>query len=276
MQGANSWVVYSDGKSDSIVIGIDFPITGRGEAGFVDLAPLIGDGFGLWETMPSMDLTGEVSGAAYVGDWLAELKRSGKHIRGILSFCAGAAFVPAIARGIREWQQDIPTIILVDPEIPVPMTLHMQFQRALERFAPLLSEPERQSAFGTADRLYQENSHDITALQAAISTVFQEIGHIGFERAGIDPRHGAELLVAFDAFARYLVAGAQVRAAAGPVGEEERKPIAISSNTPTNGLNLVSEEQRAALVAKEIRFEIPHATLLSSPEVARTIVELLS
>ncbi|MBO4207363.1 hypothetical protein [Micromonospora echinofusca] len=267
--------MYSDGKSDSIVIGIDFPITGRGEAGFVDLAPLIGDTFGLWETMPSMDLTGEVSGAAYVADWLAELKRSGKHIRGILSFCAGAAFVPAVARGIRQWQQEVPTVILVDPEIPVPMTLHMQFQRALERFAPLLSEAERQSAFGTADRLYQENSHDITALQAAISKVFQEIGHIGFERAGIDPRHGAELLVAFDAFARYLVAGAQVRAAAGPV-DEERKPIAISSNTPTNGLNLVSEEQRAALVAKEIRFEIPHATLLSSPEVARTIVELLS
>lgn len=276
MQGANTWIAYSEGRSDSIVIGIDFPITGRGEAGFADLAPLLGSEFGLWETMPSMDLNGPVSGAAYVEDWLTELKASGRRVQGILSFCAGAAFVPAIAQGIRQWQEELPTVVLFDPEIPVPMTLHMQFQRALERFAPLLSEPERLSAFATADRLYQENSHDITALQAAISKVFQEIGHIGFERAGIDPRHGGDLLIAFDAFARYLVAGAQVRASAGAVGSEERKPIAISSHTPTNGLNLVSEEQRAALVSKEIRFEIAHATLLSSPEVARATVELLS
>ena len=52
--------------------------------------------------------------------------------------------------------------------------------------------------------------------------------------------------------------------------------IAISSNTPTNGLNLVPEEQRGGLAAKEIRFDIAHSELLRRPEVATAVAELLS
>jgi hypothetical protein len=261
--------------SNSIIVAIDFPVTGRNEAGFADLAPLLDGELGVLETMPSLDIdTPGVSGAAYVDGWLTQLRETGLHVRGIASYCAGAAFVPALARGIREWQHDSPTVILFDPEIPVPLTLHTQFRRALQRFAPLLSDAERENIFATADRLYAEHPEDITALQAAISAVFRKTAHVGFERAGIDAKHGADLLIAFEAFARYLVAGAQVRAAT-PAERPADGPIAISSHTPTNGLNLVPEEQRSAFVAKEIRFDIAHAELLSSPEVAAAVDDLL-
>ena len=276
MRNDCTWITRATGMTNSVVLAIDFPVTGRNEAGFADLAPLLDGEYGLLESMPSMDIdTPEVSGTDYVEGWLDQLRGLGVHVRGITSYCAGAAFVPALARGVRTWQHDAPVVILVDPEIPVPLTLHVQFRRALERFAPLLSDAERTDIFATADRLHAEHPDDITALQAAISTVFRRVAHIGFERAGIDATHGADLLVAFEAFARYLVAGAQARAATPTEPSATGGPIAISSNTPTNGLNLVPEEQRSAFVAKEIRFDIAHAELLTSPEVAAAFDDLL-
>jgi len=271
-----SWIAHTAGRTNSVAIAVDYPMTGRGEAGFAEFAPLLGEELGVWETSPAVLAgPGPVTGAEYVDSWLRDLREAGTPVRAIFSFCAGAGYVAALDRGIRTWQEQPPQLILFDPELPVALTLHWQFRRVLARFAMFLSEAELQAVTDDADRAYQRNPEDIAALHTEIDRIYYEFGAVCIERAGLDPRHGAELLAAFDSFARYLVGGAQVQGAAGP-GAITDRIIAISSNTPTNGLNLVPEEQRAALVGKEIRLDIPHPQLLAHPDVARTVNQLLA
>jgi hypothetical protein len=269
--------VHTAGDSNSVTIAVDFPMTGRGEASFAQFAQLLGPGTGLWETSPAI-LTGPgpVNGPGYVQTWLDELRASGVHVAAIFSYCAGASYVAALDRGIRTWQEQPPQLILFDPELPVALTLHWQFRRVLERFSAFLSAAELEQVSAAAEAAYQQHPDDIAALHALIDPIYRETGGTCVQRAGLEPRHGAELLAAFDTFARYLVAGAQLQTTAPEPGAGMARAVAISSNTPTNGLNLVPEEQRATLVGREIRFDLAHPRLLADPEVARTVTGLLA
>jgi hypothetical protein len=276
-----SWRMHVAGTADAVVLAVDFPLTGRPEGGFADFAPLLGTQLGtevgVWETLPpTVYDERRVSAEDYLGRWLDQLRRTRPRVPAVLSFCAGSAFVPALVEGVQGWQEQAPVVIAFDPETPAPLTLHMQYWRAIERFAPLLSKAELEASREAARELYLDTSMSIAQLRLAVRAEMYRMSEAGFERAGFEPRLRTELLAAFDSFACYLVAGAATMADERYRHFAVENVIAISSNTATNGLNLVPEEQRGSLAAKEIRFDIAHSELLRSPEVATAVAELLS
>lgn len=262
--------MHNNGSSKEVVLAADFPISGRGEAGFVDFAPLLDPALSVWETLPPPPATGQVSGHAYVERWLDGVRDSGLEVRAIMSFCAGAAFVGELADGVAALQQRAPEIIMFDPEVPTALTLHTQFVRAIDRFSVFFSAEQTARMHAGAQRVYAENGHDIEMLLEAVSGLYQKIGDEGFANAGIDPKHGAGLIESFNSFARYLVAGAQLN----PLSGWDRA-TAVSSNTPTSGLNLVPKGDRAGLVGTELRLDVHHVELLSSKESGRVVTEIL-
>lgn len=277
MPDIGSWRAHTEGSTGGVVLGVDFPLTGRPEAGFADFAPVLGREIGVRETVPPMVYDErDVSTDDYLGRWLDDLRSERPNVVGVLSFCAGSAFVPGLVAGVQEWQDHRPVVIAFDPETPAPLTLHMQYWRVIERFAPLLSKEELEAAREAARALYLDTSLTIGQLRLEVREQMQRTSAAGFERAGLDQRHRVELLAAFDSFACYLVAGAEVMANERHRTFAAENTIAISSNTPTNGLNLLPEEQRGALAAKELRFDIAHSELLRNRDVAAAVAELLA
>ncbi|MFC9247836.1 hypothetical protein ACFT7S_28630 [Streptomyces sp. NPDC057136] len=262
--------MHNNGSSGEVVLAADFPMSGRGEAGFSDFAPLLDPSLAVWETLPPADGKGRVSGREYVERWLDGVRESNLEVRAVLSFCAGAAFVGALTDGIAEWQGRAPEIIMFDPEVPTALTLHTQFVRAIDRFSVFFSPEETARMHAGAQRVYAENGHDIELLLDAVSGLYRKIGDEGFAKAGIDPKYGAGLIEVFNSFARYLVAGAQLDPRPG-----WKRATAISSSTTTSGLHLVSATERGGLVGNELRLDVHHTQLLSSEECARAVTELL-
>jgi hypothetical protein len=277
MPDTGSWRTHSQASTGAVVLAVDFPLAGRPEAGFADFAPLLGGEVGVWETLPPVVHDARaICLDDYLGSWLDQLRPDRPRVRAVLSFCAGSAFVPALVAGIAQWQERAPAVIAFDPETPAPLTLHMQYWRAIERFAPLLSKAELAAARDTARELYLNTEMTIAEVRLAVRAHLHDVSAAGFERAGLPPKHRAELLAAFDSFACYLVAGAAAVADGQYCEFAATNVIAISSNTPTNGLNLVPEEQRGGLAAKEFRFDIAHSELLRRPETAAAVAELLA
>lgn len=271
MADINGWRIHREADSGDIVLAVDFPVGGRGEAGFAEFAPLLPGPFGLWETLPLCETDGEVSGRAEIDRWLPEVRASGQQVVAILSFCAGAAFVETLAEGIAQWQVHPPELILFDPEIPGPQTLHVQFLRGIARFAPLFTEAENAAHTAQAEAALQQCNNDIGALLDIALADFHRVAEIGFPRAGINLKYGRELTNAFDYFTRYLVGGAQLKSQwYWPTA------TAITSRTPTSGLNQVDVEHRTHVVARELRLDVDHVTMLADPGVAEVVGNLLA
>lgn len=271
MTDINGWRIHREGHSGDLVLAVDFPVGGRGEAGFGEFAPLLPGSFALWETLPLCETEGEVSGRAEIERWLPEVQRSGHNVVAILSYCAGAAFVDELADGIAQWQVHAPELILFDPEVPVPQTLHVQFLRGIARFAPLFTEAENAEHLKQAEAAMAQCQGDIAVLLDIALADFHRVAEIGFPRAGIDLKYGREMTNAFDYFTRYLVGGAQLK-----TDWYWPTATAITSRTPTSGLNQVGPDHRGQVVGRELRVDVDHANLLADPGVAALVGSLLT
>ncbi|MCD9140478.1 hypothetical protein [Streptomyces albireticuli] len=273
MHDLDGWRVHRSGTSGEVVLAVDFPMTGRSEAGFAELAQLLDPSLAVWETLPPPVGEGApATGAEFVGQWLADVRESGLVVRGLLSFCAGAAYLGELSDGIARWQDEAPAIVMIDPEVPAPITLKSHFLRALEQFAVMYPQERATRMREDARALCDELGHDIDLLLPAVTGMFREVGLESFAHIDIDPRHGSGLLDAFDAFAKYVVGGTQLDAT-----RCWDRGVALSSNTPTNGLNLLPPEaDRAGAVGEEIRFDIVHAEMLGNSVIAAKVDELLA
>ena len=272
MHDLDGWRVHRSGTSGEVVLAVDFPMSGRSEAGFAEFAELLDPSFAVWETLPPPVGEGSAAtGREFVERWLADVRASGLVVRGLLSFCAGAAYLGALSDGIAQWQEDVPPIVMIDPEVPASITLNSHFLRALEQFAVMYPQERAERMREDARALYGELGHDIDLLLPAVTGMFREVGMESFAHIDIDPRHGSGLLDVFDAFAKYVVGGSQLDATRG-----WDRGVALSSTTPTNGLNLLPEADRAGAVGEEIRFDIAHPLMLGDPSVAAKANELLA
>ncbi|MET3805446.1 hypothetical protein ABIB25_002450 [Nakamurella sp. UYEF19] len=270
MPDKNGWRIHREDPSGDLVLAVDFPVGGRGEAGFNEFAPLLSGSFAVWETLPLCTSEGEVSGRAEIERWLPEVRGSGRTVVAILSFCAGAAFVEQLAAGIVQWQEHTPELILFDPEVPGPLTLQTQLVRGISRFAPLFSDEENAAHLQHAEQALALCNGNIEELLSMAIEDFHRVAEIGFPRAGIDLKYGREMMNAFDWFTRYLVGGAQLK-------QDWHWPTAtaITSRTPTSGLNQVDAEFRGDVVARELHVDVDHVGMLAESSVAELVASLL-
>lgn len=252
-----AWRVLGASGSAEIVLAADFPMSGRPEAGFADLATGLGPGFELWETVPASDGTNRPS--AYVDRWLAEVRGTGFMVTAVLGFCVGGVYAAALADGVARWQ-DRPKVVLFDPEKPTTTALYWQFHRVVDRFAAVLSAQERARAQRAAQVASVEQP-GFAAFAAVVAERFQELAGVVFPRAGLEPARANELQSAFLSFVDYLVV-------ADGLDPDEGWASAITISS--------ADADDTVTAGENLRFAAPHIGLLRDSAVADAVAGLLN
>ena len=266
--GPQSWRPLCEGERNGVVLAVDYPFTGRPEAGFTELVGRLAPDRAVWECVPPQE-TG-LTAEDYLDRWLADVRASGHPVHAVLGFCAGSVYATALADRIAaERGGDGPRLVLFDPEAPNAITVYWQFHKVIDGLGVVLTPEEVGQAQAEGQRISQE-TEDLGLLGERLLKIFRHAADVAFDRAGLDAVRREDFSVTVTAFMAYLIAAAGIDATAG-----WRRATAISSRTATNGLNLVPEQQRPGMVAREVRFDIEHADLLRDDAVVRVVAELL-
>ncbi|OON71706.1 hypothetical protein B1H18_32835 [Streptomyces tsukubensis] len=255
-----------------MVLAVDFPITGRPESSFADLAPRLESDYAFWQTVPPSVSPGRMGGGDYVDEWASEVAESGLTVRAVLGFCVGSVYGAALADRLGSWQGKAPALILFDPEQATVSTLHWQFEKILRNMTEILRAEELAALRARAEELAQDRQRDVEQFTTELFNSFLPIGQEALSRSGLDAERTDEMLGIFGSLLSYLSSAARLDSASA-----WRRATGISSASPESGLNphRSSRGAKSDAVSAEIRFELGHAELLGSAEVAEAIVKLL-
>ncbi|PJJ04980.1 hypothetical protein BX264_5407 [Streptomyces sp. 2333.5] len=274
MKDTEAWKVIASGNGDGVFLAADFAFTGRPEAGFAELVPLLDTEHAAWETVPPRFESGgsvfAVKGADYLSWWTDDLRKSGRQVKAVLGYCVGSVYAAALAEKIAEWQSERPVVLLFDPERPSKETLYWQFHKAVGNLHSVLPSVKIETAQKAGEQVARA-SEDLQEIGRELFKIFQSVGSVAFESAGLDDIRSGELLHLVGVFLAYLVAAGDI-----DFKEAWKSSIACSSSSPRSGLNPLPSKVRSHLVRQELHFDVEHADLLRSGDVARAVSRLLS
>ncbi|CAL9624909.1 MULTISPECIES: hypothetical protein [Streptomyces] len=268
MNGSGSWTVRSGGTADGIVLAVDFPGTGRREAGFTELAERLEIPYALWETLPPPLASGTTpTGAEWLDRWTAGVEASGRPVRAVMGFCAASPYAAVLAHRVGALQGETPDTVFFDPDIPQEFFLYWQYQQIMERFLPELTAEEKAAARQRGERA-REQAGDLTALGKQLSRLFREYGEPACRRAGLDDERTAEFLGGFSTYVSFVCGS-------GEIAAQEPEALVGTWSTAT-AVTSAGGGEAGRLVAKEIPFpDVAHVDLLASDEVAAAVSALL-
>ncbi|MGI8311948.1 hypothetical protein [Saccharopolyspora hattusasensis] len=252
-----------------IVLAVDYAATGRPEAAFGDLADGLGAGAAMWETVqPPLGAEADFDAADYVDRWVSAVPD--RPVRAVLGFCAGGAFAGELAARLTERTGRAPALLLFDPESPTTLTLYYQYRKVVESLSGMLGAERAAAAVADGDRALA-GVDGVEQLGTELVRIFTGAAEVACAAAGLDEEYAEELTGTYRSFVRYLIAAAQIDRDKRWAGA-----VVFSSATPTSGLNPLDPADRAALVDRELRFDVEHADLLRAPDVAAAVGEVLA
>lgn len=264
MQG--SWRVIHESDAPEVILAVDFPITGRPEAGFPDLRALLGEEFTFLQTAPPqaspMD---RVSGADYVQPWISELGRLGRPVSAVMGYCVGGVYSAPVVEAVTVLQGRRPKVILFDPEYADVLGLSLELQRVLGELGALLSEEEIVYARKAAEEL-STTATDVGDFAVGIAEMYREAGAAAFRRVGLGDDYQHEVIRLFESFMSWMSVADRIDPSA-----VWRDAVAVSSNDEMTLLN----RDGVDLVGRQISFDVVHADLLRSAPVAEAVLEYL-
>ncbi|MEU6868888.1 hypothetical protein ABZ924_37640 [Streptomyces sp. NPDC046876] len=258
-----AWRALSHGADDAVTLVVDFTGSGREQAQFADLAPLLDPPLTVWASLPPLP-GDEVArtGGAYLDWWLAGLREEGTRVAAVAGYCAGSVFAAALADRIGEWQER-PQVILLDPELPSCDGMFRNFHGVGGTLAAVLDEAELAAFHAVGNRLEQQGGPDGTGAVASTGLVleqaFGEAVATTAERLDLDDDIRDELSGAFSALVGYLTAAADLADPAAWAGA-----TAVTSAAPRHP------------VGRELRIDVPHDDLLRAPAAARAVSALIA
>jgi hypothetical protein len=264
MTKTESWDIINEGTRDAVVLAVDYSINGRHEAGFGELAAKVDPSFPIWETLaPPVGQEAGLSGADYVNRWLDDVRASGREVSAVLGYCASSAFASAIAEGIAKWQAEPPKVVLFDPTPATPWTiLHFGFFKVIESLSATLSEEEITRIQRSGWEAAATSGDDLEDFRTRIVAIYEGISETAFDRVGLTEQLGKQLVAWFRGYVSYLVAA----------GEFTGADLSNTSVICSSAL----EELPTETLKEELRFDVDHADLLRSPEVAEALGRLLN
>ncbi|NJP53816.1 hypothetical protein HCJ93_28055 [Streptomyces sp. SBST2-5] len=270
MTDPQTWRVLGNADAHELVLAVDFDATGRAEGRFTDLASGLGDLLpcSIWETIPQEAGTG-AGDADPVERWLEEVTADGRPVRAVFGFCVGGVYAGAIAQRLAARQEQAPALVLFDPEQSGPLTLYSQFYKVLDSMSALLSAEETAQAADEARRAHEQHT-TMAALGAELLDVYRRTAKPAFDRLELDTKRTEEITAVFASFVGYLIAAADI----DPL-PAWREAVAVTSSSPTSGLNGSRAAGQDIAVGRELRVDVPHVDLLRDPGVTRTVTELL-
>ncbi|MEU5192078.1 hypothetical protein AB0G83_33805 [Streptomyces klenkii] len=275
MPNPTVWNVVLDAGADTdIVLAADFPVTGRNEGGFADLAPGLNLDCALWQTVaPVRDPGTDALGEAYLEPWLSEVAASGRKVRAVMGYCAGSVFAGVLAEKIAAQQGTAPRVVVFDPELVDVPTVHLQFGRVIGNMTTVLTAEEIEELSGTAERLVADSGIAPVEFAAGLYSAFRPIGTAALRRAGLDEDYAGELVALVGSFMSYLATAAGLDPRPG-----WRRATVITSASERSGLNRMRTTPGIAPIeiAGEQRFEVEHRDLLRTPEVTASVAGVLA
>jgi len=274
MNISSTWTALRTSSSSDVVLCSDFQTTGRSEAGFPDLVPLLRHEANFWLISPAaVAPDADVDVEDYLQSWLEPVRDSGLHVRAVLGFCLGGVYGAALADGVARFQDDVPELVLLDPEQTQLMTIQYQMTKVLTMLKSVLSVDEIAEIHSKLGETAAVEGITARRYSRDMFTTFRRFTNGAFERAGLDVEYGREMLGIFSAFLSYLSIAEDLDPRETWLGA-----TALSSTSPESGLNRLrrtGEMGAGELVVKEIAFTDNHTELLRSAGVAETVDKLL-
>jgi hypothetical protein len=254
-----------------MILAADFSATGRTVGSFSDLFRFFPADFTVWETVPPKpgDERG-MTAADHVGRWLSNLQDRDLHIHAVFGYCVGSVFAARLAENVSEWQEVAPKLVLFDPERPDAGLLRRHYDDAVGVISAMMTPAEVEAARRGGEEAARDNE-DLSEVAHALSALVAAVSGPVFARAGLDVARRAELTGTFSSFLSYLAAASEIDPA-----QAWANAVAISSASPGNGLNVLPRPARNGIVAREIKFDLPHGELLRDKDVAHAVRGLLN
>jgi hypothetical protein len=272
MADVRTWQTVHSGEVPELVLAADFPMTGRTEGGFADLAAGLHLDCTLWQTVPQpVAPDNPLEMAEYIQPWLREVRADGRAVRAVMGYCAGAVIASALVTEIAAWQDSAPRIVLFDPETVTVPVAHIQFGRVIGNMTSVLSGDEITLLQESAQALAGQDGVDVPAFASGLFGEFRPVGLAALGRAGVTGEFADELIGLIGSFMSYLSAASSIDPRPG-----WRQATAISSETDGSGLSMLhAGDGESSLVAAELSFAVEHQNLLRDDRVAKAVAELL-
>jgi thioesterase domain-containing protein len=248
-----NWRQLSDGGHD-LVLCLDFP-GGRAAASFADLAAGGPAGACFLHLRQASD--GPL--AVRVDRWVAEVIATGRPVRAVLGYCAGAMLATRVADAIAATGPP-PMVVLFDAVPTTGESLASELTSALESSAGHLTTAELADARHLAEHLAAAYPGDLRRIAAGLTGRYDQLMRTVAGRLGLRELFVKELTSGFTAYVDYLLL-------AGEGGPDMR------SATP---LFLTSAGYEPPVAgARAIALDIGHDDLLRAPEVHELVAGLL-
>jgi hypothetical protein len=246
------WTELSDLGPD-LVPCLDFP-GGRATAGFAELAEATAVDACFLHFRPA----GVGPLAVRAGRWAAELTATGRPVRAVLGFCAGAALATRLADAITAGPP--PTVVLFDPVPTTSASLAAQLPVALESSAKHLTADELEGAHGLAEQLAETYPDDLPRVAAAVTERYEQLMGTVAKRMSLPAFLLKELTNGFTGYLDYLLLTAE-----GGFDTRTTTPLFVTS----------ADREPPVEGARTVAFDTGHDDLLRDPKVHKLVTDLL-
>jgi hypothetical protein len=272
MRDFRSWNVICGANSAPTVLGVDFPSAAGRCAGFAELAALIGPDYRfLQANPPSGDSIRGLSGAAYTRACIEEIEQDGGAVLAVLGRGIGGVYAAAIAEGIARWQE-VPAIILFDPELATAELLSQTLNREIAANMSILSAAEIRRGRELEAKIAMDRHDGLAAIAADLIEDYLEVITAPYERAGLGDPRGHKHTVPFASYISLISAADQIDPRHG---WRDSTAIVSSDYSKLPEKDLPSGEQ-SRLIGTRISFDIDHSDLLRSDCVVGEVLDLLT
>jgi hypothetical protein len=268
MPDSACWDVIFGSGSRQIVLIVDFPAARRREAGFCELARSVG-GYRFLQTRPPAARSCQrLAGDAYVGPWIDGIEQDRHQVLAVLGRGIGGVYAAAIAEGISRLQQ-MPEVILFDPQPASIEHLGLEFRRELSDLASLLNDEEIERTTRMTDEITGSAACDVADAASRMAGIYCELCSLAYERVGLGDDDG-KYITSFDSYMSWLSAAGQIDPS--PIWRHSTAIVSADYAGPGGG---GAEEGDDLPIGRKISFDIAQADLLRSDSVAQALVGLL-
>lgn len=277
--GPERWEEIRTTRSGELVLAIGWPSAEQGGPHFADLIPLLGSRYPVWRIAGQSGPTDwDTSIEKYAGPWVQEIRDSVSTVRAVLAHGLGGILAAVISEMVAQWQGYFPEVLLIDPEL-------VDADLVYDEFLSLLPDPQDAAAdvVGAASaevKRLRERGAELTAASGGDAAALAADLYALLRDAGArirTPEPGAPAAENALARAESRLSELAIADRADVIRLWDRG-TALCSTSRERGLSRTRAAlllPEAALVGREITFDIDHEGILKDAAVARTVFELI-
>lgn len=253
-----TWRELCDRGAD-LVLCLDFP-GGRAAAGFAELAA------GISTELCFLHIGQLGPGAAprldaHLDEWVGEALGTGRPVRAVLGYCAGAALATRVADALSATTPVIPpTVVLFDAVAATGDTLRDQFVSSVEASSTHLAASELDDARHWSAELLSDHPDDLPRVAAGLVDRYDRLMAGLADRLSLDAFFHQELTAGFAAYMAYLLLAGQ-----GGLDLRVGTPLFLSSQ----------DHELPVDPAKSMSFDVGRDQLLRDTDVLTFVAGVL-